>query len=163
MNNKISSPTLEKFRYLLSNYQPHKEICEQFQTSNFAVIAGPVVAGKDTLRDKLLAEQPDKYERITSLTTRALREGEIDGETYDFVSIPRMKELIKQKRLLQAALVHNQQISAVDARKIQQLAKDKVGLSILIVQTEQELYKINSNIKTIFSNPAKYRGDDVQA
>ena len=47
-------------------------------------LVGPTCSGKTTLKDQLLAT--DKYVEVISHTTRPPRNGEVDGETYHFVT-----------------------------------------------------------------------------
>lgn len=137
-------------------YKPSQEVADKFSSRKFVVIAGPAAAGKDTLRDGLLSQYPDIYQNIVSVTTRAPRPEEVEGKTYHFVSNEKMKEMFEAKTLLQIALVHDQQISGLDVRELDNLDSSKIGLSILVVQTELQLYEINSNIKTIFLIPPSY-------
>lgn len=140
----------------IDDYKPKQEVVEKFISSNFVVIAGPAAAGKDTLRNGLINKYKDLYEPIISTTTRSPRPDEQEGEAYHFISVEQIKTLIEEGNLLQVALVHNQQISATDSAELEKLSSSKTGLSILVVQTEAELYALNSKIKTIFLIPPSY-------
>lgn len=140
----------------IDEYRPKQEVVEKFASSNFVVIAGPAAAGKDTLRNGLISKYKDLYEPIISTTTRAPRPDEREGEAYHFITAPQIESLIEKGDLLQVALVHNQQISATDSAELDKLNSGKTGLSILVVQTEAELYALNSKIKTIFLIPPSY-------
>ncbi len=142
---------IKKFREIIGAYKPDPNIIEDFSRSDFVVIAGPAVSGKDTLRESLLKNYPDYYHKVLSLTTRSPRNGEVN--TYDFITIDQMKKLVEEKKLLQLALVHDQQVSATDIEEIRNIPKNKIGLSILIVQAEQVLSRINSGIRTVFMVP----------
>lgn len=142
---------------LIDDYKPKKEVVEKFISSNFVVIAGPAAAGKDTLRNGLINKYKDLYEPIISTTTRAPRSDEQEGEAYHFISALQIETLIEKGNLLQVALVHNQQISATDSAELEKLSSNKTGLSILVVQTEAELYALNPKIKTIFLIPPSYK------
>jgi guanylate kinase len=50
------------------------------------VVSGPSGAGKGTLIKKLTEKYPDKFGFSVSYATRAPREGEVDGEHYNFVT-----------------------------------------------------------------------------
>ena len=54
------------------------------------VVSGFSGAGKGTLMKELLTRYPDTYALSISATTRAPREGEVDGREYFFVSNLRM-------------------------------------------------------------------------
>ena len=50
------------------------------------IIAGPSGVGKSTLIKMLLDKHPDILERKVSHTTRSPREGEVDGQHYNFIT-----------------------------------------------------------------------------
>lgn len=55
------------------------------QRGLFVIIIGPGAAGKDTLLNRLVAEDPN-FTPIVSYTTRKARAGEVDGVAYHFIS-----------------------------------------------------------------------------
>ncbi len=149
----LSDDDRRDFELLIQNYEPSQQTIEVFADSKFAVIAGPAGAGKDTLRGKLVGLQPDKYRAILSTTTRGIRPREKDGIDYHFVDKETMRDGLRERRFLQAALVHKQQVSSLDINDIEGLGDDQTGLSILVVGTEQELRVYKPDIKTIFLVP----------
>ncbi len=70
------------------------------------VLSGPSGVGKDTLIHKLLLTEP-RMRKITTVTTRAPRPGEVDGRDHYFVSIDRFHQLIKEDALLEHARVYD--------------------------------------------------------
>lgn len=137
----------------IGQYKPSFKTIDKFSRSNFAIIAGPAAAGKDTLRNELLNLYPETYKRIVSLTDRPPRKNEIDGQDYYFVSKEQITDKANSKSLIQLANVHSQQLSALDSVELGKISEGQIGLSILIVQTQKELAKINQNIKTVFLIP----------
>ena len=65
------------------------------------VISGPSGAGKGTLVGRVLEEHPD-YVLSISATTRAPRQGEVDGVHYHFMSVDEFEDVIV-RRLANAA------------------------------------------------------------
>lgn len=153
MSRLLTETEATQFATLLQNYQPNNKVLDQFRSSQFAVIAGPAGAGKDTLRDRLIAQYPDKYLPILSTTTRPPRDGETDGQTYHFREIEQVEESLQKREFFQTALVHGQQISCLHVDEIRKLQPGQHGLSILIPSTEEELREIKPDIKTIFLIP----------
>lgn len=66
------------------------------------VISGFSGAGKGTLVKRLLNDYDD-YALSVSMTTRGMREGEVDGKDYFFVSTERFEEAIKNGELIEHA------------------------------------------------------------
>ena len=69
---------------------------------NLFVISGPSGAGKGTLVARLLREVPDAWVS-RSVTTRAPREGEVDGVHYQFASDEEFQDLVDTDGLLEWA------------------------------------------------------------
>ncbi|MFI5355743.1 MAG: guanylate kinase [Opitutales bacterium] len=71
------------------------------------VIAGPAGSGKSTLCDRLVAEDP-RFARVVTSTTRAPRDGEIDGVHYHFLTADQFDARIAAGEFLEWAWVHGQ-------------------------------------------------------
>ena len=69
------------------------------------VLSGPSGAGKSSLINKISDDIGDFYFSI-STTTRPMREGEIEGVHYHFVSKEEFEQDIKDDHFLEHALVH---------------------------------------------------------
>jgi guanylate kinase len=78
----------------------------QPRTGLLIVISGPSGVGKDTVLRRLFQLDPSlKYS--VSYTTRPPRVGEIDGQSYSFVTEPEFLSLIEQKEFLEWAKVYD--------------------------------------------------------
>lgn len=71
------------------------------------VIEGPSGVGKDTLVKRLMEKYPDTFEKVPSMTTREMREGESQGNPYYFVDENKFKELVEDGSLFEYAVRHN--------------------------------------------------------
>lgn len=71
------------------------------------VIAGPAGSGKSTLCDRLVAEQPE-FSRVVTTTTRAPREGEVNGVHYHFFSAAEFRRKLHAGEFLEWAQVHGE-------------------------------------------------------
>ncbi|MBL9201049.1 MAG: AAA family ATPase [Opitutaceae bacterium] len=69
------------------------------------VIAGPAGSGKSTLCDRLVAERPE-FSRVVTTTTRAPREGEINGVHYHFFAPAEFRRRVAAGEFLEWAQVH---------------------------------------------------------
>ncbi len=64
------------------------------------IISGPSGSGKDTILKEALKALPEIKFSISSIT-RPMREGEVEGEKYNFISKERFEEMIKNDMLLE--------------------------------------------------------------
>lgn len=69
---------------------------------SLAIISGPSGVGKSTVIAEVLRQRPDLYFSV-SFTTRAPREGEVDGVNYHFVDVPEFERMIRDDELLEYA------------------------------------------------------------
>jgi len=67
------------------------------------VLCGPSGAGKSTLVKRLMSEYKESFGFSVSHTTRAPREGEVDGQAYNFVSQEQMKQAIEKGEFIEHA------------------------------------------------------------
>lgn len=67
---------------------------------NLIIISGPSGSGKDTVLKEVLKLMPDIKFSISSVT-RNMREGEKEGEKYNFISREKFEDMIKNDRLLE--------------------------------------------------------------
>lgn len=73
---------------------------------NLFVISGPSGAGKGTLVSRIVEQVPGAWLSV-SATTRAPREGEVDGVHYVFMSDAQFDELVAEGGFLEWAQVHD--------------------------------------------------------
>jgi len=64
------------------------------------IISGPSGSGKDTLLVELFKKRPEIKFSISS-TTRKMRDGEKEGEKYNFISRESFENMINNDRLLE--------------------------------------------------------------
>jgi guanylate kinase len=85
------------------------------------VLSSPSGAGKSTIARMLLASDPDIAMSV-SVTTRPPRPGEIDGEHYHFVDVPRFKEMVADGELLEWAHVFDNRYGTPEKPVLDMLA-----------------------------------------
>lgn len=68
------------------------------------ILSSPSGAGKSTLARKLM-DWDESLRFSVSATTRAPREGEVDGVHYHFVDEPRFKHMVSEGEMLEHAHV----------------------------------------------------------
>ena len=75
------------------------------KTGKIIVIVAPSGTGKSTLIKRVKNEIPSLRESV-SFTTRKIREGELDGVAYNFISVEKFLEMKDNNEFLEWAEVH---------------------------------------------------------
>ncbi len=147
-----ASPLVHKeiFEKLLQAYKPSQVILDAFRAAHIGVIAGPTGSGKDTVRERLVNDFPETYSILLSDTTRPPRPGEEDGVHYWFKSEDEVMAGLQNGDYLQGMIVHGQQVSAISGKSLPQSGTDEIALTILVVETEKEMAKLHSDLRTVF-------------
>ena len=64
------------------------------------VVSGPSGTGKDTVVAKLLGSHPE-IEKTVSATTRTMREGEVNGKNYHFLTKEQFKTALAEGNIVE--------------------------------------------------------------
>jgi guanylate kinase len=119
------------------------------------VLSGPSGVGKGTVRKALFSHSDTAFEYSISMTTRAPREGEIDGVDYFFKTREEFEELIRQGKLLEyAEFVGNYYGTPVDyVRETLENGKD-VFLEIEVQGAQQVREKFPEGLFIFLAPPS---------
>lgn len=118
-------------------------------------ISGPSGSGKGTIID-LLRERLKVLTFVLSVTTRAPRPGEKDGEVYNFVSKAEFEKKIENGEFLEYAQVHDKEYYGVLRKPVEEaLERGEVVVREMDVQGIESVKKIipAKNLLTIFLKP----------
>lgn len=106
---------LSDFQRILKNYKPSLEILDLLQNHQFVVLSAPSAAGRNTIIKNLI--MTGKYYFVISDTTRPPRINngvpERSGEEYWFKSEEEFLQGLKNGNYIEAAIIHNQQVSGI--------------------------------------------------
>lgn len=121
------------------------------------VLAGPSAVGKSTVVHRLVSDVPDLYFSV-SMTTRAPRPGEVDGEDYFFVSADDFQRRIDAGEMLEWADIHGGlQRSGTPAGPVQE-ALD-AGRPVLVevdLAGARNIKKLMPEASTVFLAPPSW-------
>ncbi len=92
------------------------------------ILSGVAGAGKDTIKKELL-KRMDNVETLPSYTDRPKREGDITGQTYNFVTTEEFERMIHDNELYEYSVHHNHYYGT--SRK---LLNDKINSGKIIVK-----------------------------
>jgi guanylate kinase len=116
------------------------------------VISGPSGVGKDTILRRLFQLAPElKYS--VSYTTRPPRPGEIDGQSYTFVTEDEFKRLIDAKEFLEWAQVYDHYYGTSRKRVEEALARGEDIILKIDVQGAAFVKKRKPDALFIFITP----------
>jgi guanylate kinase len=111
---------LKEFQSLLKDYNPSQDSIDFLASTELVLLVGPTAAGRNTLINLLL--QTGRYHYIVSDTTRNKRVNngvlEQDGVEYWFKSEDFMLEGLREGAYIEAAIIHDQQVSGISIREL---------------------------------------------
>ncbi len=119
------------------------------------VLSGPSGVGKGTVLGELMKRRDDMCFSV-SATTRAPREGEVDGVSYFFVSKERFEEMIQNNELLEYAQFVSNSYGTPRAYVEQQLA---LGMNVVLdieVQGARNIVRMIPDAVSVYMIPPSY-------
>ncbi|HEY5152503.1 MAG TPA: hypothetical protein VII55_00865, partial [Candidatus Saccharimonadales bacterium] len=131
----------------LSAYRPAQSTAELIKKTPILLLVGPTGAGKDSLKDKLLAT--GDYHHIISHTTRPPRINhgviEQDGREYHFIDAHKAKKMLDDQALIEAK-IYSGNLYGTSVAEIQ-AAKDegKIAMTDIEVQGVAEYKTLDPN------------------
>jgi len=135
---------LSEFQHILKNYKPSLEILDILKTTKFVLLSAPTAAGRNTIIKNLI--MTGKYYYVVSDTTRRPRVNngilERNGEEYWFKTEEEFLQGLKNGSYIEAAIIHNQQVSGISMREIR-----TAGESNKIAITDIEIHGCD-NVKS---------------
>lgn len=149
----------EEFREILQSYVMSTTSRELLSRTNFIMLSAITASGRNTIIEELL--KTEQFYPVISDTTREkrLNDGvlEQDGVQYWFRSEEEVLERLKQGKYIEAALIHDQQVSGLSIEEFDKAAKaNKLAITDLEVQGVEVIMKANPAAIAIFVVPPSY-------
>ena len=116
------------------------------------IISGVAGAGKDTIKKELI-KRMENVESMPSFTSRPMRDGDIPGETYNFVTKEEFEEMIKKDEFYEYDIHHNNYYGVSKKILNEKLKMGKIIVKDVDVNGTENLIKLLKNetrIVTIF-------------
>ncbi len=118
---------IDEFRRVLTDYHPSEAARQALKPVRLVMLVGPTSSGKNTIIGELLGI--GTYHYVISDTTRKPRVNqgvqEQDGREYWFRNEAELLADLEAGRFLEAAIIHDQQVSGTSIREL--VAADKEG------------------------------------
>ena len=116
------------------------------------ILSGVSGAGKDTIKTELL-KRNNNMTTLPSYTTRPMREGEVNGVIYNFVSEEEFKKLIANNDLYEYDIHHDNYYGTSRTLLNEKIAEGKVIIKDIDVNGTENLVKLlkdDTRVVTIF-------------
>ncbi len=112
---------INEFKAILDTYRPSDLAIKTLSEVRLMLLVGPSASGRNTLVNELV--KTGRYYHIVSDTTREKRtkDGipiEVDGREYWFHSEEEVLTGLKRGEYIEAAIIHNQQVSGCNFREL---------------------------------------------
>ena len=120
------------------------------------ILSGPSGCGKDTVINELMARDSSVVVSVSS-TTRAMRENEIDGVSYNFLTKSEFEKLIENDEVLEYAEYNGCYYGTPMKPLERMLDEGKVVILKIEVQGAQKVMeKLKDDVVTIFLLPPSF-------
>lgn len=116
------------------------------------ILSGVAGAGKDTIKKEIISRMKN-VESLPSYTSRNKREGDVEGETYNFVTKEQFEEMIKNKEFYEYDIHHNEYYGTSRKLLNEKISNGKIIIKDIDVNGTQNLIDLLGNdtkIVTIF-------------
>jgi guanylate kinase len=147
---------IAEFRQALSNYQPSDLARALLADIRLVLLVGPSSSGRNTIIRELV--NSNQYHFIVSDTTRKPRKNndilEQNGREYWFRNEDEVLEDLRSGKFLEAAIIHNQQVSGISIRELQTaFDEDKVAINEIENVGADNIHAVAPNARFIFVVP----------
>ncbi len=154
---------LADFRAVLQNpeqpYEPSAESIETLAQTDMVLFVGPSASGRNTIINELL--QTSGYHYIVSDTTRAPRVNdgvsEQNGVQYWFRSEEEVLNDLRNGAFIEAAIIHQTQVSGVSVREIAEAhKKGEVAVTDIEIRGVETMKQLKPDVMCLFVVPPSF-------
>lgn len=149
----------DEFERILGGYQPSPAARQALGQINLTILSAPTASGRNTIINELV--KTGRYHYLVSDTTRQPRVNnglpEKNGQEYWFRSEREFLADLKAGEFLEAAIIHNQQVSGTSVRELQKAAKEnKMAIGETEVVGAEHIHQIKPDTIFIFLLPPSF-------
>ena len=150
---------LNDFKSVLNNYEPSQELVSLLDNNKFVLLSAPSAAGRNTIINQLI--MTGKYYYVVSDTTRRPRTNngllEQNGKEYWFKTEEEFLYSLKNGYYIEAAIIHNQQVSGVSMDEIKHASENhKVAITDIDIHGCDTIYSYSDNVQPVFILPPDF-------
>ncbi len=149
----------DQFRALLAHYHMSAAAQKVIADTPLVLLAAPTSSGRNTVIKELVAQ--GRYYYIISDTTREPRvdNGQLEqnGVIYWFRTEDEVLADLQNGEFLEAAVIHNQQVSGISVREINKAHQaDKIAITDVTVVGAESIYRVKPDAKLVFMSPPSF-------
>jgi guanylate kinase len=150
---------IDEFKAALADYALSPDAVQTLAQTRLVLLVAPTASGRNTIIHELL--KTDEYHFVVSDTTRQPRinNGELEqnGREYWFRSEQDMLEELRRGEFLEAAIIHNQQVSGISIRELEIARKaDKVAITDVEIEGARNIHTAKPDTLIIFMIPPSF-------
>jgi guanylate kinase len=150
-----------EFKGLLQLYHMSERAQEALSGLRLILLVAPTSTGRNTVIKELLKQRGSEYYFIVSDTTRApqIRDGKLeqDGINYFFRSEEDMLKDLQAGEFLEAALIHEQQVSGISVRELEKAKNlNKIAITDIEVKGADSVMRVKPDAKAVFLLPPSF-------
>lgn len=120
------------------------------QTQRIIVIEGPSGVGKDTIIKTLTEKYPDRFAKLVSVATRAMRPHESQGNPYHFVNNEEFNQMVASGDIFEHTVRHGEKRGMSEKYINAILEQNKIPLKDCDIIGVKALKSRFDNVTTIF-------------
>lgn len=157
MKNELKSHAA--FSEILSDFKVSDKTLAILKESRLLLLSSPSAVGRNTVIKHLV--HTNKYHFIVSDTTRKPRSNdgimEQNGKEYWFVSEEEFLEGLRNGQYVEAAIIHNQQVSGISVKQLKHSIKEnKIAVTDIEVQGVKKIMRLKPDTTAIFMLPPSF-------
>jgi guanylate kinase len=157
--NQPSLTHYKEFKEALNNYHMSERATQAMEGLDLVLLVAPTSTGRNTVIRELVGSH--NYQFIISDTTRMpqFRDGRMEenGVDYFFRSEEEMLNDLRAGEFLEAALIHEQQVSGISIRELEKAKNsNKIAITDIEPQGADSVVRAKPDAKAIFLIPPSY-------
>ena len=118
--------------------------------NRIVVIEGPSGAGKDTIIKTLMQRFPERFGKLVSVATRAMRPNESEGNPYHFVSNQEFDRMVETGDIFEHTVRHGEKRGMSERYILELFSANKIPLKDCDIIGVRALKSRFENVTTIF-------------
>ena len=123
---------------------------EKTTANRIVVIEGPSGAGKDTIIKTLMQRYPERFGKLVSVATRAMRPHESEGNPYHFVTNEEFDRMVENGDIFEHTVRHGEKRGMSERYILELFNANKIPLKDCDIVGVRALKSRFENVTTIF-------------